>query len=148
MQYYQGYFQPKNPCKYVGDIKNIIARSGWEYRIFKWLDENTDVLEWGSEEIIINYRCVTDNKIHRYFPDLYIKFRNKSVFIVEIKPYKETQEPKVRKKATVKYIKEVYTYGKNISKWSAAKEYAENRGWKFAVWTEKELAKLGVKVVV
>lgn len=150
MQYYQGKFTPKNLNKYIGDSSNIFARSGWEFRVFKWLDENTDVLEWASESVVVPYVCVTDSmqKTHRYFPDLYVKFRNKSIYLIEIKPLKETREPRVRKKATKSYIREVYTYGKNISKWIAAEKYAKERGWIFAIWTEKELKKIGINVEV
>jgi hypothetical protein len=39
------------------------------------------------------------------------------------------------------------TYIKNQSKWEAAKEYAENRGWKFDIWTEKTIKGLGIKLL-
>jgi hypothetical protein len=147
-KYYQAKFSPKNPEKYQGDPTNIIGRSGWELKLCKWLDENKDVVEWASEEIIVYYQCVTDGNIHRYFPDFYIKFRNGKKYLIEVKPHKETQEPRMRKKATKRFIQEVMTYGKNISKWKAAKEFAEERGWTFLVWTEHELSKLGIRVTV
>lgn len=145
MAYYQGRFAPKNCNKYKGDPTNIIARSGWEYKVFQWLDENPQVLEWASEEVVIPYVCVTDKQFHRYFPDIYVKFQNGDRYIVEIKPYDQTQEPKPRR-ATKSYIDEVFAYGKNFSKWSAAKKFAEMNGYKFQIWTENELQKLGIKV--
>lgn len=146
--YYQCRFSPKNSTKYKGDPTNIIARSSWELRVCKWLDENNNVLEWSSEEIIIPYVCITDSRTHRYFPDFKVKFKTGDIYLIEIKPDKETKEPRARKRETKVYIEEVFTYGKNISKWKAAKQYADDRGWKFVIWTENELEKLGLKVTV
>jgi hypothetical protein len=42
-------------------------------------------------------------------------------------------------KPTKKYLREVATYGINMAKWNAAKEYCDNRNWQFVVLTEKEL---------
>ena len=84
--------------------------------------------------------------MHRYFVDLKITTKDDRTWLIEIKPEKETKEPKVRKK-TKRYIKEVMTYIKNQSKWEAAKEYAENRGWKFDIWTEKTIKGLGIKLL-
>ena len=39
-------------------------------------DNNPSILQWGSEEIIIPYRA-PDGKLRRYFPDFYIKVREK-----------------------------------------------------------------------
>jgi hypothetical protein len=39
------------------------------------------------------------------------------------------------------------TYAKNISKWEAAKEFAEDRGWSFEVWNEDFLKSLGIKIL-
>jgi hypothetical protein len=94
----------------------------------------------------VQYRCKTYNKIHRYFVDLKITTKDGKTWLIEIKPEKETKEPKPRKK-TKRYIKEVMTYIKNQSKWEAAKEYAENRGWKFDIWTEKTIKGLGIKLL-
>ena len=49
-KYKQGFYYPKNPNKYVGDVDNIVYRSSWELRVFKWMDDNPSVLEWASEE--------------------------------------------------------------------------------------------------
>ena len=40
-------------------------------------DNNPSILQWGSEEIIIPYRA-PDGKVRRYYPDFYIKVREKS----------------------------------------------------------------------
>ena len=41
----------------------------------QYCDSTTNILEWGSEEIVLPYRSPIDNKVHRYFPDFYIKVR-------------------------------------------------------------------------
>ena len=64
-----------------------------------WCDMNESVLEWGSEEIAIPYRSPLDNRMHRYFPDFYMKIGSKK-YLIEIKPYRFTQEPNIPKKKT------------------------------------------------
>ena len=72
---YKGYFTPSNPSKYIGNWKKIIFRSLWERKIMIWCDTSDSVLEWGSEEITIPYKCPTDRKFHRYYPDFLIKVK-------------------------------------------------------------------------
>ena len=48
------------------------------------------------------------------------------------------QETK-NKKPTRRYITEVSTWAVNQAKWKAAKEYCDDRQWKFMIMTEKEL---------
>ena len=38
-----------------------------------YCDKNENVLEWSSEEIALPYKSPLDNRIHRYFPDFYIR---------------------------------------------------------------------------
>ena len=140
---YTGFFRPKNPQKYRGDPTNIIYRSSWELKLMGWFDGHPDVLEWSSEEIIIPYRSPIDGRVHRYFPDFYVRKRNKDgvveTIIVEVKPYAQTQEPKKQSKVSKRYINEVKTWGINSYKWKAARDYCEDRKWKFQIITEKEL---------
>lgn len=145
--YKQGLFRPSNPSKYVGDVNNIVYRSSWEFRFFQWCDVNPAVVSWQSEETVIPYICETDNKMHRYFVDVKLRIRdakgNIGTFLVEIKPYAQTIPPKHSGKKTrlyeQRYMQEVETFVKNQSKWKAARAYAEQRGMKFLVLTEKEL---------
>ena len=107
---YKGKFRPKVPNKYRGDYTNIIYRSSWELKFMKYCDSNANILEWGSEEVIVPYRSPIDNRYHRYFPDFYIKVRESTGkikrMIIEIKPQKQCVEPKVQKrKQRVMYIK-------------------------------------------
>jgi hypothetical protein len=140
---YKGFFKPKNPQKYRGDVNNIIYRSRWELVFMDWLDSHSDILEWGSEEFFIPYKSPIDGKIHRYFPDFYVKRRSRDgkidTLIIEIKPLAQTKEPKKQTKITKRYINEVQTWGINSSKWKAAEHFCEDRKWKFQIITEKEL---------
>jgi len=115
----------------------------WEKWCFMWCDENSSIVEWSSEEIVIPYYYDVDKKYHRYFIDLKIKFAEGTVLLIEIKPEKQTKPP-VGKRKTKQYIKESLTYVKNMNKWNAASEYAKDRGWKFEIWTERELENLNI----
>jgi len=140
---YRGKFQPSYPKKYKGDVRNIIYRSLWERKFMVYCDLNENILEWGSEEIALPYRSPIDNRIHRYFPDFYIKYQNKTGKIVksliEVKPLKQTTPPIKPKRQTKGYLYEAYEYAKNQAKWEAAREFCKDRMWEFKVLTEKEL---------
>ena len=140
---YSGKFKPSNTNKYKGDPTNIIYRSLWERKFMVWCDNNENVLEWGSEEIIIHYRSPVDNRVQRYFPDFYVKTRTRtgklSKNIIEVKPFVQTQEPKRKKRITKKYLSEVKTFVINDAKWKAADEYCKDRRMNFIILTEKEL---------
>lgn len=145
---YKGKYRVKNISKYEGDPSKCIYRSMWERQVFRWCDDNPSILKWSSEETVVPYRCRTDKRIHRYFVDLKIKTKDNQTWLIEIKPDKETKEPKKRNTKSKQYLNEVMTYVKNQSKWEAAKEYAETRGWKFQVWTEKTITALGIKLML
>jgi len=136
-------WKPKNPQKYLGDYNNIWARSSWEVRVMNWFDRNPDIIEWGSEELVIPYISPVDGRPHRYFPDFFVKVKTKDgktkTMVIEVKPDRETKEPKQRQRITKQYIDEVVTYGVNQAKWKYAEEYCLDRGWEFKVLTEKHL---------
>ena len=140
---YKGRYRPNNPLKYKGDYKNIIYRSLWELKFMKYCDSNQNILEWGSEEFFLPYRSPLDNRVHRYFPDFYIKVRENTgkikKMIIEVKPLRQCMEPQRQKKKTRGYIYEVREYAKNQAKWKAAEEYCLDRGLEFKILTEKEL---------
>ena len=138
MKTYKGQFKPKNPHKYIGNLSNIIYRSGWELKYMIYLDNHPDVLQWNSEEIVIPYRSPVDGRIHRYFPDFLVKTKH-TTMIVEIKPKKQTKPPKKPKKVSRQYVSEVMTWGVNEAKWKAAEEYCKDRLWQFRVFTEDHL---------
>lgn len=144
---YKGFFRPRNSAKYKGDVLNIVYRSLWERQLFRWLDEQPFVASWSSEEVVVPYRCKTDGRIHRYFVDVKFEFTDGRIMLIEVKPKKEVDPPKQTSKKTRRYITEVMTYAKNISKWEAATEYASDRGWVFEIWTEETLKRLGIKIL-
>lgn len=136
---YKGYFRPKNPNKYKGDPTNIIYRSSWELKLMSYLDAHPDVVKWSSEEFMIPYRSPVDNRLHRYFPDMWVKKKDGEVLLIEVKPLYQVEEPKKEGKSKKTYINEVMTYGVNQAKWASAREFCADRGWKFMILTEKEL---------
>jgi hypothetical protein len=140
---YKGKYQPSFPKKYKGNPTNIVYRSLWERKFMIYCDTNENILEWFSEEIAVPYRSPIDNKIHRYFPDFYIKVKESNgqikKYIIEIKPKKQTIEPIPQKKKTKGYIYEVYEYVKNQAKWKAAEEWCADKGYEFKVLTEDDL---------
>ena len=122
---YKGKFRPKNHKKYKGDFREVIYRSSWELKFMQYCDTNKKILKWSSEEIIIPYKSPVDNRVHRYFPDFYVKYKDVKGKIrekvVEIKPAKQVSEPKIQKRRTKKYVSEVFTYATNQAKWAAPK---------------------------
>jgi len=140
---YKGKYSPTNPKKYKGDANNVIYRSLWERRFMKYCDTNVNILEWGSEEIIVGYISPLDNRPHRYFPDFYIKVKESTgqikKYLIEIKPKKQTVEPEKKKRVTKGYLYEVMEYAKNQAKWSAARNFCKDNGWEFKILTEAEL---------
>lgn len=142
-KYHQGRFKPKNPSKYLGDPTNIIYRSGWEFRLMRFLDSHPNVVQWGSEEIIIPYKSPIDGRYHRYYTDFIVKQINREgkreTVIIEVKPKSQTKPPEKKSRITKSYINEVKTWGVNQAKWEAAEEYCRDRGWKFQIMTEEDL---------
>jgi hypothetical protein len=139
---YKGRFTPKNPKKYAGDSSNIVYRSLWELKVMKYLDENSNVFYWASEELVIPYVSPVDNKVHRYFPDFIVKVLNKegkeTTMVLEVKPEKQTRPPSQKRK-TKQFIQESITYAINEAKWKAAELFCLEHGWKFKIITEKDL---------
>lgn len=142
-KYYQGFYKPKNIQKYVGKIDNIIYRSGLELKFFRFCDDNPNVVEWGSEEIKIPYVDSLQRKSRTYFVDAYVKIREGDIvkkYLVEVKPWKQTQEPKAgkgKKKSNLLYEK--IAFQNNMDKFSSAREFAKKHGMEFIIITEKEL---------
>ena len=140
---YRGRYIPTYPKKYKGDPSNIIYRSLWERKFMVYCDRNDRILEWGSEEFFIPYRSPLDGKIHRYFPDFYVKVKTKQntikKWVVEVKPKAQTRPPRTPKRKTKKYITEVRNYAINDAKWKNAIEYCKDRNMEFIIITEDKL---------
>jgi hypothetical protein len=142
---YKGRYRPRHPGKYKGDPANVIYRSLWERRFMVYCDSNSAILEWGSEEFIVPYKSPIDGKYHRYFPDFYIKYKDKDgkirKLVIEIKPKKYTKPPiKNPKRKTQRWQNEVLNYVKNNAKWEAARKWSNKRGMDFTILTEDFLS--------
>jgi hypothetical protein len=141
-KFIQGKFTPKNPLKYVGDVNNIIYRSGWEKFFLNWCDNNHQVVKYASEELIIPYTSPIDYRTHRYFPDFMMIVQpntgpSKKV-LVEIKPHKE-RFPPTGKRKTKALNEAVMTYHVNQAKWAAAEKWCTKNGFVFMVLDEYDL---------
>lgn len=141
---YKTKFNPQNPTKYIGDITKINCRSLWERKFCKFLDENSSIIRWSFENLKIPYLSPIDNNVHIYYPDFIVEKKNKNgdieTVVIEIKPEKQTKQPKMGKRKSKKsLLNENITYEINRKKWEAAKEFCEKHSWKFLILTEKEL---------
>ena len=141
---YSGKYQPSFPKKYKGDPTNIIYRSLWERKFMRYCDLNESVYQWQSEEIIIPYKSPIDNRIHRYFPDFFIKYtdRNgkKRSVVIEVKPKRQLKMPdKNPRKRTKAWAHDVHNWVINQAKWKAAEEYCADRQYEFKIMTEDDL---------
>ena len=140
---YRGKYKPKNPNKYVGDPTKINYRSLWERKCMLTFDDNPNIIKWASEEIAIPYLSPIDRKRHRYYPDFMVELKNKEgkieTIMIEVKPKKQTEPPKPRKRKSVTYLNEAKTYAINQAKWAAAQALCDRKGWTFRIMTEKEI---------
>ena len=141
---YKGRYIPSNPKKYKGRSDQIIYRSLWERKLIVYCDKNDKIVEWGSEEVIIPYRSPMDGRIHRYFPDFYMKVKQTNgsykKFIIEVKPKAQCKQPnKNPKRRTKKWFNEVTTFAINQAKWKSAEEYCKDQNMEFKILTEDHL---------
>lgn len=143
-KFVQGIFKPMHMEKYKGhDLPRYL--SSWELKLFRWCDSNPNVIEWGSESIVIPYESPIDKKIHRYIVDAVVKLKTAEglkKYLIEVKPFKQTVEPQNspgKQKKTLIY--EQLTFIQNKAKWEAAKIFAKKHGFEFTILTEKELRK-------
>ena len=133
----QGFFQPKNPQKYVGKHKPRY-RSGWELTFMTFCDTNKNVIYWASESMAIPYRHPITGKSANYIPDFFVmyenKFGKKLAEVVEIKPKKQSLiESKVAS------AKDRMVVAINHAKWQAAMAFCKQQGFTFRVITEDDL---------
>lgn len=133
---YKTRFLPINAKKYIGDSSKIVCRSLWERNVCKFCDENNSILRWSFEEIAIPYVSPLDQKVHNYFPDFLIEFKNKDgiqIWMIEVKPKKQTYLKENASK------KEKITWITNQAKWKAAQTYCSKSNITFKILTEKEI---------
>jgi hypothetical protein len=138
-----GKFQPKNPKKYKGDYRNIVFRSSWELTVFKYLDTSPSVIQWSSEEFFVPYKHPFTGRFSRYFPDIWLKYKNKEGTITqtvwEIKPKKYTEQPRIPKRKTKNWKYTTQQYIINKAKWESCEEFCKKKGYNFQVITEEHL---------
>jgi len=137
---YKTKYKIQNYKKYIGNPNNIICRSLWERRVCKYLDQNKNVVRWGSEEFYVPYKSPVDGKPHKYYPDFIAEIRNENevkTYVIEVKPKKQTKPPKNNKRKS--YINECLTYSINQAKWKSAKIYCTKNDWNFIILTEDNI---------
>ena len=141
MGFEQGFYILKHPEKYFGDPNKVRYMSSWELEAHKFLDNDPRVIKWSSETIAIPYLKPTDRRVHKYYPDYFVQYKDAKGKIhneiIEVKPYRETRPPK--SKSTKTRIQEDITWAINLAKWSAAQKYCNKYGIRFRLLTEKEI---------
>ena len=139
-KYRQGIFTPINKDKFMGSTATY--RSGLELKFMRFCDNNTNVLKWGSENVIVPYISPLDGKVHKYYVDNFVIIREGSQikkYLIEIKPSKQTQAPNTKYKKKEHLIYEQSAWIINQAKWNAAKELCKKKGFDFLILTEKHL---------
>lgn len=145
-----GYYTIINENKYLQPLDRHMNkelkpqyRSSWELIFYRYCDSNSTIAKWGVEPFPIEYISPIDLKKHRYYIDVFVEFTNGKKFLVGIKPYKETLQPKPPKttsvRSEIRYQKEIKTYLVNKAKWEAARVFAASKGLEFIIITEREL---------
>ena len=142
-KYVQGIFTAQYKEKYKGTFP-IVYRSSLELKVMRWFDNNSNVITWGSESVVVPYQSPLDGKLHRYFIDFVVSLKEKEgaikKFLIEVKPYKQTLQPEATKNKKPKtMIYENMQWALNQAKWKAAEQYANNKGYKFFIITEKHI---------
>jgi len=149
--YYKGKFKLKNRQKYKGDSTKIQYRSSWELKFMIYCDTNEAIERWSSEKIRIPYISrINNGKKRNYIVDFWIKLKSGKEYLIEIKPKKQTVEPKPPKTKSQKSL-HTYLYSKlmfenNKDKWVAANDFANNNKMIFKVASEDDLAKWGINI--
>ena len=140
-KWHQGQFNPVNKQKYKGSFP-IIYRSSWELQFMRFCDKTPNVLQWGSESLVVLYQDATrNNSQHRYFVDfnMIVKQQDGTLqkFYIEVKPFNQTHAPKKGKKISKSYNNQVITFVRNVCKWKAAQKVAKSKGGAFKILTEQ-----------
>ncbi len=139
---YKGIYKPENPKKYIGNPNMIVYRSLWERKLMRYCDTNSKIIKWASEEIVIPYYNPVKKRMAKYYPDFYMEAINKDdkreKILIEVKPFKETQPPKYKRRTKNVLLAEAM-FSQNQAKWAAAREFCLDQGWEFKIMTEKDL---------
>lgn len=106
--------------------KQMHYRSGYELKVYKCLDKDTDVASYDIEPFEVSY--LFKGVARKYIPDIVVRFVDGHIELWEVKPAKQT-------------ILEI-----NQNKWNAASRACRDRGWQFIVVTEVGIDKLVQKI--
>lgn len=132
----KGFFEPKNPEKYIG-TRPVIYRSSWELVFMNMCDNHPSIQKWASESIKIPYVNPFTGKATIYVPDFVISYVDKTgkghTELVEIKPMNQTLSEKARGP------KNKIALAINKAKWSSANKWAKKNGMSFRVLTEADM---------
>lgn len=144
-KYNQGIYTPRNKSKCKSKL--CIYRSSLELKYMRWLDNNPNIVSWGSESVVLPYVKPTDGKVHKYFLDFVFtildKNKNPHKVIVEVKPARQCKPPTRHGNKKPKTILiENINWKVNSSKWESAKKWADKNGYIFKIVTEHDIAKL------
>lgn len=138
----QGYYIPKNPDKYVGDVTKIRYMSSYELSVHKFFDNSTRVIRWSSEEIVIPYVKPTDGRVHKYYPDYWVEYVTSDgeikQEIIEVKPSTQTRMPRANSKGR---LYEQLNFAINTAKWEASKRWCQQHNMEFRILTEQGIFK-------
>lgn len=133
-RYHQGYVNPDECKKLFESAKGqpIIYRSGLELQFIRFFEQSPMIAKWASEPFCIEYYSRLDKSNKNYYPDFYIETIKGNKMIVEIKPASQTEKCDV---VDTQWAKRAWI--RNTDKWMAAKEFANKRGMKFVILSEK-----------
>lgn len=146
--YKQGYYIPTNKEKFVGHLnkEGVPYRSSLELKFMRLIDANPNVEKWTYEhpDTKISYFDPMMQKQRTYYPDFWMQMRVKGelkTFLIEVKPYSQTQIPKRSvKKSKSTYSRELQTNLNVEVKRRSAEKFCAERGWKYLFVTEKFFA--------
>ena len=140
---YKGKYYPSYPRKYKVIQQTSFTDHFGRENLWFIVTKMKGYLSRGVKSLL-PYRSPLDNRVHRYFPDFYIKVQENTGhikrYLIEVKPQnKHKTKQKKTKRQTKNYLREVYEHAINQAKWKAADEFCKDRIWEFKVMTENEL---------
>lgn len=138
---HRGYFKPRNPSKYVGNLDGIEFKSGLELAAFRQIDHHSSVVQWSVESVKVPYRF--KGRSHHYIVDIWMKVLTRDgsykEYLVEIKHTKNIKKPSYNKRRTKTFDKNLLEWERNQAKWKSATNYANKRNMKFTLLTEEKI---------
>lgn len=145
----QGYYKPKNPEKYVGNLKNIIYRSGMELKFCQLMDSSKRIIRWVSEPdtspFPIKYHNPIKNNICNYYPDYLIEAIQQNgstkTMVIEVKPKEKLKKPKrpskyASKKTINSYNNKLKEFIINMEKYKASIKFCKRLNIEYVYITE------------